>query len=684
MLILRWLLIVALGITPSYATFLKGQAYKPVVAVTFTGLLDQFPSNSPTFGFSAYKFQNAFAGNWGTVQRQSDNATQVISFLSTGKADTATFSSFCSGTNCYAKILTDQINSNNPTQATLANMPRVIVNANGNMSVCAQPGSVMPMAFSSTVNTAKQHLFAVVRQGYADRRFHQSDLPTFAFTGTVANGGNTITAMSTQVGMSAANGGSSFVTNPGVTDASNFIPNAPVTAAVGMAGISSFTSGTAASLNFYPGNIGLLGSASNEAMIYTNAIAGGAWISNGPVGANFQGQAYWGYGVGTNGGNGSDVSVPLNGATGAGDASNPSMFGQGLRSKWAVVDYDTFTGGTAYDGVVLRSRSSPGNITYSTNVGMTLFGNQSGSENPSNTCFETMILFPATQTQRVSMASFLKTQSALPSLSAPVTSDGFTMAGVYQPNNFQGNSTIYGGPQFGPDVFSQIWFSETGGYEWPAAAYATNINNGATMWRFIVKQGDNDTAINGNERTEIGAYNTGKLAIGDDISLFNQMQFEAIPTQAAGWCYVQQVHTGSATSAPDLLTASCENDQIQFQYQNGTDSAPNTFNCGAAQTLTVGTTYAWQAELHWSTNHTSDTLAIWFGTNGGTLTQICSVSGALFVNDPLGAYIKQGLYRGDPWVNPGSITFRSMNYQMAKTANAFSAYRTTQPALPTH
>lgn len=668
-----------LAVTAANAgTFFSGQTYQVAAPAAFTGFLDQFPTATPSFGVSAFKFTSAFGGSWGTITRQ-DGSTQTINYLSTGKADTATFSSFCGTQNCYASSLTDQVAGNNITQATLANMPRVIVNSKGNLAVCATPTSTIGTN-AAALKTAKQHLFAVVRQSFGDGNWNQADIPKTTLTANVTISSTALSSMSSQAGLSTATG----FGFPGVRDSAGSLPGAST---VGQTFLAALPTGTTGTLGFQPGNTSPASSQTGDTLTFTNATMGGAWISNGPATSAFVNSAYWGFGVGTSGSFASTVVLPLNGATGSGGAAQDSAFGQGMRGNWAVYDYDTFTGIYAYNGTSLATRSGPGNITYSTSVPTTFLANASGTENPSNTCFETMLLFPATQASRVTYSAFLQTQSGISFPFAPNTADGFAWQGVYQPLDWRGNTTAYGQFSYGPDALGLTWWPETGGYASPSAALATNINNGATMWRFIDQQGDSDTNINGNERTEINGVGDGSgpghIAPGDNASIFNQFQFEQYVAQTGSWCYGQQIHMDNGARAPDMLTFSCLNNQVQFFYQNGDEPTPNTINCGAAQTLTQGVNYAWQAEIHWSTNHTSDTLAIWFGTNGGTLTQICSVSGALF-NDDTGAYLKQGVYRGDPWGNPGTLIFRSMNYSFSKTANAFSAYRTTQPALPTH
>src|SRR6185437_1162626 len=65
----------------------------------YVGFLDTYNTAGATWGFSSYKLNNAYSGNWATVMRQSDGSTAPIGFDASGKADVAAFNSFCASTN---------------------------------------------------------------------------------------------------------------------------------------------------------------------------------------------------------------------------------------------------------------------------------------------------------------------------------------------------------------------------------------------------------------------------------------------------------------------------------------------------------------------------------------------------------------------------------------------------------
>jgi hypothetical protein len=672
-----------LGVVGVHAAFFQAAVNGPTPPA-FVGLLDQFTGLSPTWGVSAYKLTNAYSGNWGTVQRQSDNTTQTLGYLSNGKVDVATFNTFCSGTNCYLTTWVDQVNGINASQSTLANMPRVIVDENSMLAVCPQPTSSMATSFNSAVNTAKVHLFAVANAHYADSRWNQPNLPTNVITANVTSGSLGITSMSSQAGISLANGGVHYPSNPGVIDSSGFLPTAPTTGSTGQTRLAALPTGSTGTLASAVGTQTPTGSKTGDTLTFTNAILTGAWIVNGPASSTYQSSAYWGVGIGND-----QVASDWTTGRNASSFNYQNIFGQGMRGQFAVYDYDTFTQNVNYNGVNLGSAGgSSTNVTYSTNTGMTLFADTNGVENTSNACFETMVLFPATETQRVSMAQFLMNQAGITNnnFTPATTSDGFTLTGFYQPNDAQSGTTAFGAATYGPDANGMSWNFTGGGYTWPSYAVANNVNNTATLWEFTVNQGDADTNITNAERAEI--ITTLAPAPGNHFSIYYTVNFETYTDHQGSWCYGGQLHyndSGLSTGAPDLVTFSCLNNQFQFQTQCCVSGgSPVTTNCGSPFTLTVGTTYAVEIEGSWSTNHTSDTLTINAGPIGSSLPQICSKGPTALWDNDTGAGLKAGIYQGNSWENPGTTKIRQTNMQMSLTQNAFAGFITTQAAQPTH
>jgi hypothetical protein len=354
-----------------------------------------------------------------------------------------------------------------------------------------------------------------------------------------------------------------------------------------------------------------------------------------------------------------------------------------MRQTLAVWDEDSYSGTIYYDGVqVSGGLGSNASVTYSTNVGLTLFAAPDGSDGLQNAVFEGFVLINQTAANRVTAAQWLMSQSSLASpLANYAAGDGF----VYKPELLAAYPAYAN--SFGDYTFSDaegITFApQQGGYygpSGPSLGIANNVNNGGTQYRFVDQQGDSDIVFNQSERAEM-ASTTARITPGQYASYFVQFKWESYTSQNGDWCYQNQIHydNGSGNpSTPDIFAISCKNGQLQVIYQNGS----TTTNCGSPITLTQGVAYALEVEIKYAVSG-SDGLDVWIGTNGTSLTHQCTASGALNPTDT-GAYLKLGVYRGYPYSNNGTLVLDEMNEQWSNTANAFSAYRTTQPALPTH
>lgn len=89
----------------------------------FVGLLDLYPNASAAY--SLRKLRSAYTGSAIRVRRESDNTEQDIGFID-NVLDTATLTSFCSGTNGFVKTWYDQSgNARNAEQTTAADQPKI-------------------------------------------------------------------------------------------------------------------------------------------------------------------------------------------------------------------------------------------------------------------------------------------------------------------------------------------------------------------------------------------------------------------------------------------------------------------------------------------------------------------------------------------------------------------------------
>jgi hypothetical protein len=87
-------------------------------------LLDLYPTAAAAY--SVRKLRTAYTGSAIRVRRSSDNTEQNIGFVS-GQLDTATLTTFCSGTNGFVTTWYDQSgNGINATNPTAANQPQIV------------------------------------------------------------------------------------------------------------------------------------------------------------------------------------------------------------------------------------------------------------------------------------------------------------------------------------------------------------------------------------------------------------------------------------------------------------------------------------------------------------------------------------------------------------------------------
>ena len=93
-------------------------------------LLDIYPNAD--VAYSLRKLRTAYTGSAIRVRRASDNAEQDIGFDFSGRLDTSSLTTFCSGTNGFVTTWYDQSgNSNDATQSTAAYQPKIYDSSTG-------------------------------------------------------------------------------------------------------------------------------------------------------------------------------------------------------------------------------------------------------------------------------------------------------------------------------------------------------------------------------------------------------------------------------------------------------------------------------------------------------------------------------------------------------------------------
>lgn len=135
----------------------------------FVGLLDTY--SGAAAAYSLRKLRTAYTGNAIRVRRASDNTEQNIGF-SNNELDTASLTSFCSGTNGFVTTWYDQSgNGRNATQSTGANQPQIVSSG----SVITQGGKPI-MTFTSNTQILNTVSFSLsVNRTYVMTLFNQTN-----------------------------------------------------------------------------------------------------------------------------------------------------------------------------------------------------------------------------------------------------------------------------------------------------------------------------------------------------------------------------------------------------------------------------------------------------------------------------------------------------------------------------
>ena len=660
---------------------------------SYAGLIDQYPTEGWTWGWSVYAPSSAYSGAFALIERTSDNATTTIGYdSSTHAASVAQFNSFCANTYCYVKTLYDSFDAtegheDDAAQNVLANMPQMAVAANGRLEICAAPGSSMSAPYAPAYSTSKVEAFVVAYAGAVDWNGWQPNLPRFTITGNLPLLTHTITNVSergvsqTFQGFSTASGGVWNPPQPGVEDVTHNY-------AIWWQQYAGEATAGSTTLSFAQASHNL----SNEvgdAFELTNAVLEGPWVVMGPATGAYQSSAYWAFGLENYGGPGNVVSVKN--ATLRGPYQ---VIGQYMLGRWAVWDWDSYTQTLDYDGTPVTPAADGASVAYSTNVGLTLFSDASGAENAVNQCFQQMALINQTAANRTAVDAWLDAQFGITPMARVVaglrTPDGFALHGEFLPPYPPAGYASAFGDHTVTDVNGVSWQPQTGAYlhpEGPSEAYATNVAQGRcspptcpTLWQFVVNGGDSDINITQHPRSEANGPTYGP---GTHVSLFYEFKIVQMPdmtSQGGEWCSINQFYYGGGI---DCLDRAKRAGRPTIRAQLG---AP----CGDTIAVSLGTVYASEWEVYYNPSGVS-TAQIYLGPAGSPLPQQCNLSGNLFSRSPKSVTMKIGLYTGDvPWrifagkPGPMDSVVQVANWFVSTTPGTFSGYVASQPAWPTH
>lgn len=341
-------------------------------------------------------------------------------------------------------------------------------------------------------------------------------------------------------------------------------------------------------------------------------------------------------------------------------------------------------------GFQIIPASSSTTVTYSGTIKFVVGNNLSYNNGFAGEEFRMVVLYNSTvsNANRDAIVSYIESANSLNITPLPwifTAGNGFTFS-TFTPIGYNGDNFT--------DAFGNVWTPEDGGYLYSNRT-ATNLSSPSTttLYRVEVRPGDLDVVVNAEERSErnLLSNNNATWQRGGSLSEFFQIYFEpgSCVDVGTGWNFNSQHHTGGG-GEPDNLTFTAAKssgfpsigcDQLQWITQDGS----STNLRGSAFSYSRGTWYAVVIHAFWSATGTGDTLEIWMGPNGGTLTKIVNLSTPqhLFWGSPAtDANVKTGAYSHNLNTN---FAYQIGNWQYdTVTPNAYTSYITTQPALPAH
>lgn len=129
----------------------------------FVGLLDTY--SGAAAAYSLRKLRTAYTGNAIRVRRASDNTEQNIGFVN-NVLDTASLTSFCSGTNGFVTTWYDQSgNGRDATQTTAANQPQIVSSGSvileSNKACISSPNGYLTLSRTWAISLSNPQLFYV-------------------------------------------------------------------------------------------------------------------------------------------------------------------------------------------------------------------------------------------------------------------------------------------------------------------------------------------------------------------------------------------------------------------------------------------------------------------------------------------------------------------------------------------
>ena len=142
------------------------------VAAAYDYLLDDY--SGAAAAYSLRLLDSTYSGNAIKVRRASDNTEQDIGFVD-NELDTSSLETFCSGTDGFVTTWYDQSGSNNATQTTAANQPKIVSSGTtiteNNKPTLEFDGSndnLLISSFTSTLSKINSHSTIILNKSNAN------------------------------------------------------------------------------------------------------------------------------------------------------------------------------------------------------------------------------------------------------------------------------------------------------------------------------------------------------------------------------------------------------------------------------------------------------------------------------------------------------------------------------------
>ncbi len=328
-------------------------------------------------------------------------------------------------------------------------------------------------------------------------------------------------------------------------------------------------------------------------------------------------------------------------------SENPYGLGAAYRGELFQYDVD-FASRTIDVNTARFNDGTDGTVTYEQPVGLHVGMDAKGMSNMTKGEFAELMLFDVTQADRNEISRAQSTYWGVANPPASVnTSDGFSWTPRYS-GDFGGA----GGPNAGRPIVvnGQNYFTESA-WDRYSVWSATNVESGADLSRFEVRQGDVDN-ITSSERSEFDGAANPSWPTDSTVQISYSVLVE--PGNAitnADWLSLGQFHYDDAVYPPTSFAFGFRND-VWTVEKDGATSLQTVYT---SPKITRGRWYDIFVEQKISSGGSNDVLKVWI--DGVPVTNL---SGGLFPHGRQPGYWKFGIYRGYTLAEPIAVRYTNM------------------------